>query len=707
MASLPLVTRAVIAWLVVAAASITSTRSIAESPTDSDRESVQLKRLREDVAYLASEELRGRSVADDTILLAADYIADRMNNVGLDTTSFGGSPFQQVAISLGPQAGPAANNRVVIRIEPQAPDAQGSAGESDSPNEADHRGTAIVADLGDGMNPMAIGSTRGQLTGPVVFAGYGITAPKLGYDDYSGIDVAGSIVVIMRKEPQANDPDSRFDGTKNTRHAFFSTKIQNAIRHGASAIIFVNDRDSISEKVDDQKRRIAAELERRETIQKQIAGLPAEATNSRETLAKRIAGIDSMVESMTADLQRIQRGVLGISDAGDRPPSAPGEPVVSIPVVSIARDLVDQMTRQTTGKTVGELEASIHQSLRPASEVLSGVSITMAVDMKEGNRESPNVVGVLEGRGPMASETVVVGAHYDHVGMGGVGSLAPGTIAVHNGADDNASGTAAMLATAAAMVQRLADVPDHRRIVFIAFTGEERGLLGSKYYVRHPRFSIDATVAMINLDMVGRVRDNELTVYGTGSADSIESIVDAANAETQFDLFKVPTGYGPSDHQSFYEVGVPVLFFFTGLHNDYHRPSDDFGKIDFGGLTRITDITCNSTFELATRRERPRYAVTDRQVQIRRQMTAFLGVTLSDRGDQVAITGLTPGGPAEQSGIRVGDRLNTIAGKPIRRSSDVLERLRNQSPGDEVKIEVFREGKSVLLVPRLVARPDR
>ncbi len=661
--------------------------SRAERPTPVDATGQQLARLRADIMYLAGEDLRGRSVADETIQLAAQFVADRMASIGLQTDSINGTPFQQVPISLGAEAGSAENNRVVFRLPK---------------NEAGHA-EAVVAKLNDGMNPMSIGSTHGQITGPIAFVGYGITAPKLVYDDFAGINVRGATVIMIRKEPQADDPKSVFDGTQNTRHAFFQTKIKNAIDHGASAVIIVNDPASIDQNSRDQQNRIAAEIARKLSIEEQIESLPAEATNNRETLDGKIAGIDKMVASMTDELDQIRRGLLEIGDAGDRPSGDDED--ATIPVLSVGRDVVDRLLTLSIGKTLKQIETTIDQTLRPQSEMLSGVVATLAIELKPTSRESPNVIGVLPGRGPLAAQTVIVGAHYDHVGMGGVGSLAPGTVAVHNGADDNASGTSTMLAVAAQMVSRLGDVDSHRRIVFIGFTGEERGLLGSQYYVRHPRFSLETTVAMVNLDMVGRLRDNELTVYGTGSGDLMDQIVEGANRETQFNLFKVPTGYGPSDHQSFYEVGIPVLFFFTGLHNDYHRPSDDFDKIDFGGMTRITDITSNSTFELAIRRERPQYAVTEKSVEIRRQMTAFLGVTLSDRGDQVAITGLTPGGPAEKGGIRVGDRLTTIAGKPIRKSTDVLQQLRDRSPGDEVKIEIIRDGRLVLLETRLTARP--
>ena len=305
----------------------------------------------------------------------------------------------------------------------------------------------------------------------------------------------------------------------------------------------------------------------------------------------------------------------------------------------------------------------------------------------------------------MAGESVVVGAHYDHVGMGGYGSLAPGTVAIHNGADDNGSGTAALLATAEDMKDRLSDVQSYRRVVFIAFTGEERGLVGSKQYVRAPRFPLESTVAMINMDMVGRLHDNELTVYGTGSAPMMNQILEQVNERQQFNLFKVATGYGPSDHQSFYEAGIPVIFFFTGLHNDYHRPTDDFHKINFGGLTRITDTVSDVTLQLATRKDRPRYTKTEGLAKIRRQLTAYLGVKLVDRNGRVVLAGMTDGGPAERGGLRIGDTIVKLADQRISKPSDVLEQVREHSPRDKVKLRVIRQGNRVDLTVELGNRP--
>jgi hypothetical protein len=262
-----------------------------------------------------------------------------------------------------------------------------------------------------------------------------------------------------------------------------------------------------------------------------------------------------------------------------------------------------------------------------------------------------------------------------------------------------------MMAAAARLAQNLAEVDNHRRIVFIAFTAEERGLLGSLQYVRTPRFPLESTVAMVNLDMVGRLRDNELTVYGLGTGDSLAEIVEETNGSLGFDLYPMQTGYGPSDHQSFYQAGVPVLFFFTGLHRDYHRPSDDSDKIDFGGMIRITDMVYGVTRRLATRPDRPAYQSTDRSFRIRHQMTAYLGVTLSDRGDHVVVSGIVPDGPASRGGVREGDRLDRLGRRRIRTTTDVLETLRGQSPGDKLPVRLLRGGRPVEIEVTLGERP--
>lgn len=655
-------------------------------------ERVDWKRsLRSDVHYLAGEELRGRSVTDETIDQAAEYIAERFAEAGLETDVFGDSPRQTLEVALAARAGAAEKNRVSFQIH---------SGGTPHDSSSDDSPVTITASLGDGMNPLAIGVNEAEVEAPVAFAGYGITAPKLGYDDYAGIDVEGKAVLVLRKEPGMADPDSPFDGTETTRHAYFATKVENAIRHGAVAVLLVNDPASVAEAVEQVEQRITKEKQRSHSITEQIDELPEEAVNSRQNLRKKLAGIEGILENYRSELDAARRGVLGVSEAGRQSAEA-----TEIPVISLSRGLTDRLLMESTGRSLASLEAEIDRTDSPKSLRLPRTDASLRSQLKPTSVSTSNVVGVLPGRGNLDDQTVVIGAHYDHVGMGGFGSLAPGTVAVHNGADDNASGTATLLAAASRLTERLKDVASHRRIVFIAFTAEERGLLGSRHYVRHPRFPLEETVAMINLDMVGRLKDNELTVHGTGSAVGINRIVDQANAELGFDLYKIASGYGPSDHQPFYRAGVPVLFFFTGLHPDYHRPSDDFDKINFGGMARITDMVVKVAERLAVRDARLEYAVTEDQVRIRRQLTAYLGVRLSDKADHVVLSEVVADGPADRGGLRREDRLVQLGEQPVTTAEEVLDVMRRQAPGDTLVVRFVRDGQQFEAEVQLDKRP--
>lgn len=639
--------------------------------------------IRSDMEYLASDDLRGRGVGDASIDQAAAYLVERMKAIGLSTDVWQKSPLQPFNVTLG--AKPTDKQSNYLELSP-------------STNEQ----TNQRWQLGDGFTPLTIGSALGKVTAPLIFAGYGITAPELNYDDYQGIDAKGAIVIVLRKEPQRTDEESRFSGTQNTKHALFSAKIKNAIDHGASALILVNDSDSVlvaTDRIDEEKKREETRLKK---VIDELASITDENQDRKKQLSERKIRIESSLIALDQDLSEAQRGVLGISEAGRRRPNDD-----SIPVVSIGRDVLDQSLMKYCKVALSTLEEQIDQTGEPASKPLAKIDATISVGIEPLNTETNNVLGVLPGKGPLAEETVIVGAHYDHVGMGGNGSLAPGTIAVHNGADDNASGTVAMLAIAKQAISELASKASRRRLVFIGFSGEERGLLGSKHYVKQPRFPLEDTVSMINLDMVGRLNDNELTVYGTGSGENFDSMVDRLNEKqaTPFKLFKMSSGYGPSDHQSFNEAGIPVLFFFTGIHNDYHRPSDDFDKINFGGLTRITDIVSDVVSELATQESRPVFAETDKRVQIRRQMTAFLGVSLTDDGDRVSVADLVGEGPASQGGIQKGDQIIKLGNQNVSTAEEVIDWVRSKSPGDEAKIIIDRLGKSVELTVELGKRP--
>ena len=317
------------------------------------------------------------------------------------------------------------------------------------------------------------------------------------------------------------------------------------------------------------------------------------------------------------------------------------------------------------------------------------------IDVRRSEVEVKNVVATLEGEGPAADETLVIGAHYDHLGRGGPGSLARGTKAIHNGADDNASGVALLIEVARALAAR----PERlrRRVVFIAFTGEERGLFGSAHYVREPAFPLEKTIAMLNLDMVGRLRDDRLIVSGVGTAPEFGELLDRANAKHKFKLTKKRGGYGPSDHASFYAREIPVMHFFTGTHEDYHRPGDDFEKVNVPGMRRIASLVVEITVSLANAPKRPEYvAVTPPRLRPAGNRP-FLG-SIPDFGSMepgYAMSGVVKGGPAERAGIRGGDVIVRFGESKIGGLEDIDAALRKYEAGDRVRVIVKRGGEKL------------
>lgn len=567
-----------------------------------------LARLQADIAYLASDDLQGRDVGSPGIALAGDFIAKRFSELGIKTDAFDGTPFQDFSIPGEAEMGDPENN--VLKFTGLDPD--------------------INVTLGQDYSPLALGNS-GAFSGPLVFAGYGITAPDLGYDDYADVDVKGKVVIVIRKEPQQQMENSIFDGTRSSQYAYFSSKELNAAVHDAAALILVND--------------------------------AVTAGNSDQ--------------------------LMGVTAAGK---AVTGK---QIPTLYCKRAVIDTILTQKLGKTLRQLEDEIDGDLKPRSQVLEGVTASGEVAIQQSQIPVRNVVGYLPGTGDLADEFVVVGAHYDHVGMGGVGSLAPGTVAIHNGADDNASGTCTMLEVA----RRLAfdDSKQRRGLIFMAFTGEEKGLLGSKHYVRNPRWPIEQTVAMVNMDMVGRLADNRLTVYGTGTAAGFEDMIDRANETAQFNLSKQAAGFGPSDHSSFYEVEIPVFHFFTGLHDDYHRPGDDPEKVNYEGMSRVADMVSGIVRELATAETRPAYMKTTAFADVGRRgrtnrSRAILGVQLDldFQGQGAALAEVPENGPAFDAGLQSGDVIIKIDEQEIPSVLELRKVLSELKPEDKIQVTVRR-----------------
>jgi hypothetical protein len=370
-----------------------------------------------------------------------------------------------------------------------------------------------------------------------------------------------------------------------------------------------------------------------------------------------------------------------------------------IVAIGVSRQLANELVA-ATGTSLDELQKKINESQKPSSQLLSGVTAKIQVNLVKDTRQAANVLGYLEGSDPtLKGEIIVIGAHYDHLGLGGPSSLAPKALGeVHNGADDNASGTAGVLELAQACAAERSQLK--RSLLFMAFSGEEEGLLGSNYYVKHPIFPIERTVAMINMDMIGRLKDNKLVVQGMGTSPQWPSLVEELNREAKFDLKTTADGTGPSDHASFYLKDIPVLFFFTGVHSDYHKPSDDYDKINTEGEAQVVRFAYGAISKIQALTTRPEFTKTQSTEQpSRRGFAVSLGVMpdYSEEVEGLKISGTREGSPAEKAGIKAEDiivRLGTIKVKNI---YDYMFALGELKAGEEVEVEIVRDGQRLVM----------
>jgi hypothetical protein len=317
-------------------------------------------------------------------------------------------------------------------------------------------------------------------------------------------------------------------------------------------------------------------------------------------------------------------------------------------------------------------------------------------------------VGVAKGRG---FEAVVVGAHYDHLGLGATGSLDPKPEGkIHHGADDNASGTAALLALARAIAPRRSELA--RSVYFVAFGAEELGTLGSSHFVKAPPIPLERIAAMVNMDMVGRLREDALEVHGVGTSPVWKALLEEANRAAGLKLKTVDGGYGPSDHNPFYAAGRPVLFAFTGSHSDYHKPSDTAEKVDAAGIARVVGLIEPVVLGLARSAEAvPFVRVAAEEpppsASASRGLRAWVGAVpdYSEQAPGVRFSGVQPGSPAERAGIQAGDLLVRFADKEIRNIYDYTYALSPLKPGERVSALVRRGDVEVPLEITLGTRP--
>jgi peptidase M28-like protein/PDZ domain-containing protein/PA domain-containing protein len=368
-------------------------------------------------------------------------------------------------------------------------------------------------------------------------------------------------------------------------------------------------------------------------------------------------------------------------------------------VVARGADFKNERLARLTYDHQGDAGIPVILVSRQGLEKIQGAAeISLSIDVVRKEVPAYNVIGVLEGSDPvLKNESIVIGAHYDHLGHGGEGSgsLAPDSTDIHHGADDNASGTAGVLELARIFSAQRPKLK--RTLIFIAFGGEEEGLLGSNYYVNHPVVPLANTVAMINMDMIGRMRDRKLSIGGVGTATEWRQMIAQASG---FELTMNEDGLGPSDHSSFYLKQIPVLFFFTGAHNDYHKPSDTFEKINYTDEARILTLVTQVVRKMDDAEKRPTYvAVKASSTPRAGGFRVFVGTipNYADSTNGLLIDGVRDDSPAAKAGIKAGDRVVKIGDREIKNVYDYTYALGEMKAGQEYVFEVMRGNERLSL----------
>lgn len=391
---------------------------------------------------------------------------------------------------------------------------------------------------------------------------------------------------------------------------------------------------------------------------------------------------------------------------------------LGIPVLQVKQSVAENWLK-TANRDLGDLQKAIDRNLSNQSFLLpSDVEVRMRTEVRQKKSVLRNVIGFLPGTDPaLRDQVIIIGAHYDHLGLGEADSLAPNAVGqIHHGADDNASGTAGMMELA-----RFYSEPGNRlrhSMLFMGFSGEEAGLLGSAYYVESPLIPPERTLAMINLDMIGRVSRNRLYIGGVGTSPQFRQWIQEENQAGEFQLDFSDSGYGASDHMSFVRRDIPVLFFFSGLHADYHKPTDTWEKMEPEETARVLNlvsrvakrIDANERLQFVRVERRDRGHGDAAPVETgdpgEQGYGAYFG-SIPDFGELergVKFADVREGGPAAQAGLRAGDILLTFDGKEVRSLYDFTYYLREKKPGDEVPVLVVRDGKELRVTVKLGSR---
>jgi hypothetical protein len=646
----------------------------------------RIDRLREHIEYLASDKLEGRRTGSPGATLAAEYIAREFSRYGLRRSIGRDLPGMSILEADSPNrylqkfpyvAGVELGDKNLLYV---------------NPGKADDIAQFRVAEE---WMPLGFSSNASIRDASVVFVGYGISSAELKYNDYAVSDAKGRVAIAFAGTPDGDNPHGQFALAGSIRFKAVAARAA-----GALALLIIANEETLN---DDRLAHLSYDNSGE-------AGIPV------AVISRRLASDLVCRPNLEMKLSEVEK------------------------LAADAR-LVTAKPDQTPA---GALSAGAFR------EPVRSLTLSLSADLTRREVPASNVIGILDGSDPMLkNEVIVIGAHYDHLGRGGEGSLAPREGEIHHGADDNASGVAGVLELARLFTSQ--KLRPRRTIVFMAYSGEEEGLLGSNYYVNNPIVPLANTVAMINMDMIGRMKDNKLIVGGVGTASEWRQLIAAANAperigvaltrtsppdtprpintssdrqmpiavgangtpivtlafEKPFDLTLNEDGFGPSDHSSFYAKQVPVLFFWTGTHDDYHKPSDTADKINYADEARILALVSRVIYDIDTSDKRPVYAVAKSESTGRSMgFRVYLGTipNYADSNDGLLLDGVRDDSPAARAGLKAGDKVVKLAGHDVRNVQDYTYALGEMKAGQEYEVEVMRGGERIKLVITPAAR---
>jgi hypothetical protein len=485
---------------------------------------IQPDEMRSHLSFLASDSLRGRNTPSAGLDTAAVYIARFFRENGLSPVN--GSYFQEIAL-----------NRIFL-------------GDTNSCRITGSDGAGRDYRIKKEFMPFEMTADK-SCSGEIVFAGYGISTPELGYDDYAGIDVKGKIVLVLKRGPRQNDPASPFFLHKDVSFTRTNEKIETAIEHGAAGILLVTD------------------------------------PLHNRMLTPRGFPWPNLYKGFPPDAVPV---TLGKTEG------------LKIPAIQVGEEAIIQLFGSVDALKAEQ--AAIDSGMTPHSRPLAGSRAEIRTSTRQQIQHSRNVVGLIPGSDRrLKEEVVIVGGHYDHVGY--AQKTPAGQDSIFNGADDNASGAVGVLTVAKALAA--AEKKPRRSILCIAFTGEEKGLYGSTHYTAEPLIPLEKTAAMLNMDMISRNHLDSLSVTGIRSSQELRKAVLKANKKTGFQLDFSSDKYlrGGSDHAPFVRKEIPVLFFFSGMHADYHKVSDEVEKCNVYKMARVAELCSRVAWQIANDKQKP------------------------------------------------------------------------------------------------------